>query len=167
MRFICVYTNKFKSKNIDFKQDFDNAYYFNPAETVGRFMKEDHTDEELSSQAVNAYIFTKVRRAFDSKTSDKMFYVIESLEESVLVDIQKMVREVSGNFEQPCPIDFFILEEDIHILKNFTPKMKEIIDMVIIYEQFSNTSNNISFDHRYFLDDNYEINVADLDEIEL
>ena len=167
MRFICVYLNKFNCKDIDFKQDFNNVYYFNPAKSISKRKQEDHTDEKLSNDAINAYIFTKVRRAFDSKISDKMFYVIESFEESIFVNIKKMVNQVSNNFDETCPIDFFILEEDIYLLERLTPKMKEIIDNVIIYQQNSSTVKKIPSNHKYFKNDNLNLNISYLDEINL
>ena len=99
MKFIYVYSsNKFKIKKVDFRSLIEKSTYFNPEEAIKRISREDHTESMLSVNASNAYIIGKVRRLLDNSEFDTLFYVIQNLEESVLLSVNSML-DVLGTDE--------------------------------------------------------------------
>lgn len=134
MKFICIYANKFKIREVNFKKQFPNSAFFNPIEAVSRFNKSDHTNEFPSQEAINFYIFSKVRKLFEMKEVNQIFYVIESFEDYVFENILEMLTHISSKLKIEYTLNLLIFEKDEYLIQRMSPYMKKIIDKIIIYE---------------------------------
>lgn len=114
MKFFCVYsTNKYKLKDIKFKNIIpESAYFFNTEEIAKRIAKPDYTQEELDNRALSAYIYKKLQSILTNDSYESIFYRIKNLEISVILNLKELVQEINPEYD----LIFCIPDSDTYIL---------------------------------------------------